>query len=171
MARQAIDYVLSVQKDNGAWYYSYNPENDTERKQIDFHQGFVLMSLHNYAINAKDSDEKIKLAIAKGLDFYAKEQFFDNGKSKWRLPKEWPVEIHNQAQGIITFIELSNYNTKYKDLANEIAAYTIQNMQHKKGYFYYQIHKRYSIKISYIRWSQAWMLLALATIKNSNNEE
>jgi hypothetical protein len=32
-------------------------------------------------------------------------------------------------------------------------------MKDKKGYFYYQIGKRYRSKIPYMRWSQAWMLL------------
>jgi hypothetical protein len=34
----------------------------------------------------------------------------------------------------------------------------------KAGYFYYQIQPYYKNKIPYMRWSQAWMLLALATL-------
>ena len=44
-------------------------------------------------------DKEIKL----GLEFYKKYQFNDDGVSIWRLPKKWPVDIHNQSQGIITF--------------------------------------------------------------------
>ena len=32
------------------------------------------------------------------------------------------------------------------------------------GYFYCQKHPRYTVKIPYMRWAQAWMLLALATV-------
>jgi len=35
-------------------------------------------------------------------------------------------------------------------------------MQDNSGYFYYQKHKYFTNKISYIRWGQAWMMLALA---------
>ena len=35
-------------------------------------------------------------------------------------------------------------------------------MQHKKGYFYYQIKKGMSSKISYMRWSNAFMFNAMA---------
>ena len=162
VARQAVEFVLTMQKPDGSWYYSYNPENKTERKQIDFHQGFVLMSLHHYQKYSGDSRPEIEQAIQKGLEYYKKEQFFSDGRSKWRLPKEWPVEIHNQAQGIITFSQLQEYDNSYLPFARKIAEWTINNMQHKKGYFYYQKHKLYTNKIPYMRWSQAWMMLALA---------
>ena len=40
--------------------------------------------------------------------------------------------------------------------------WTIDNMQHKKGYFYYQLKKGISSKISYMRWSNAFMFNAMA---------
>jgi uncharacterized protein YyaL (SSP411 family) len=164
VAKEAVAYVLSMQKADGSWYYSFNPENKTERKQIDFHQGFVLMSLHNYQKYADDKNPAIETAIKNGLVFYKKNQFFDDGRSLWRLPKEYPTEIHNQAQGIITFSELAHLDDSYLNFANTIAEFTVQNMQHKSGYFFYQKHHSYTIKIPYIRWSQAWMLLALTTL-------
>jgi hypothetical protein len=169
IAHQAVDYVLSMQKEDGAWYYSYNPEKKTERKQIDFHQGFILMSLNQYLKYADKKRPEIEEAIRKGLRFYKTHQFFEDGRSKWRLPKEWPVEIHNQAQGIITFSELSHYDASYQGFAAQIANYTIDNMQDNKGFFYYQKYKFYTNKIPYIRWSQAWMMLALATLKDGNS--
>jgi len=42
-------------------------------------------------------------------------------------------------------------------------------MWSKKGYFYYQKHRFYTNKISYMRWSQAWMLLAIS--RNLRNEK
>lgn len=169
-AKLAVNYVLSMQNEDGSWYYSFNPEKETERKQIDFHQGFLLMSIHQYQKYSNDNNPEISEAIKKGLEFYKMNQFFQDGRSLWRLPKEWPVEIHNQAQGIITFSELSSYDTAYLDFAEKIAQYTIEHMQNKRGYFYYQKHRYYINKIPYIRWSQAWMLLALTSLLESNNE-
>jgi hypothetical protein len=37
-------------------------------------------------------------------------------------------------------------------------------MQDKEGYFYYQIYPLIINKIPYMRWGQAWMLLALSTL-------
>jgi len=40
----------------------------------------------------------------------------------------------------------------------------MKNMWDDRGYFYYQVHPAYRNRISFMRWSQAWMLLALSAI-------
>ena len=165
----AINFVLSKQKTDGSWLYSYNEKNNTERHQIDFHQGFVLVSLHNLNELYQFEESDINASIKKGLEFYRNNQFLQNGRSLWRLPKKWPVEIHNQSQGIITFISLEKYNQDYKKFAQVIFNWTIENMYNsKRGYFHYRKTQLYNNKIPFIRWSQAWMLLATATILDIN---
>ena len=165
--KRSVDFVLSKQKPTGEWWYSYDPENGTERKQIDFHQGFVLVSLANLVELSIGPDAPLENAIRKGLDYYRAEQFYDNGRSLWRIPKKWPVEIHNQAQGIITFSRLKSFDSSYGSFAETIAQWTIDNMQSPKGYFYYRSTPLFMNKIPYMRWSQAWMFLALAEILNN----
>lgn len=160
LAKHAVDFVIGKQQEDGSWNYSYNPQTGEERKQIDFHQGFILVSLNNYLKYSELSNPYIENAITKGLKYYREIQFFDNGVSQWRVPKIWPVEIHNQAQGIITFSLLNRFDKEYLNFADIILKWTIQNMQDKKGFFYYQKFKWHTNKIPYIRWSQAWMLLA-----------
>lgn len=161
---KAVDMVLSKQKDDGAWWYSYNPVNGRERRQIDFHQGFVLVSLYN--INKLMSTQRpdVQRAITQGLAFYKKAQFLSNGRSLWRLPKKWPVDIHNQSQGIIIFAKLKEYHPDYLDFATTIALWTINHMQDKTGYFYYRKYPFFMNKIPYMRWSQAWMMLAMSEL-------
>lgn len=161
---RAIDFVLSKQRENGSWLYSYDPQLDTERLQIDFHQGFVMISLKNINVLLPQPRSDVSRAISKGLEFYRNEQFLENGQSLWRIPKKWPIDIHNQSQGIITFSELCDENLEYLNFAQRIAEWTIRNMQSSKGYFYYRKYAWYTHKIPYMRWSQAWMLLALATL-------
>jgi hypothetical protein len=165
----AISFVLSMQKTDGSWYYSYDPEKRIERKQIDFHQGFILVSLQNILDLTGIMHDEIETAISRGLRFYREEQFFNNGRSLWRLPKKWPVDIHNQSQGIITFSRLRNYDSNYLDFSNKIAGWTIENMQSPKGYCYYRKTPFYTNKISYMRWSNAWMMLALAELMYAND--
>lgn len=160
--KKAISYVLSKQKNDGSWLYSYNPETDTERHQIDFHQGFILTSLNNLMQLTDGFNLPMEDSIKKGLVFYQKHQFEANGKSLWRLPKKWPVDIHNQSQGVITFSQLNKYNNEYLQVAEKILLWTIEHMQDKRGYFYYRNYKNYKNKIPFIRWSQAWMLLAMS---------
>ncbi len=61
----------------------------------------------------------------------------NEGLSKWRYPKEFSIEIHNQSQGIITFSKMSKFIDGCLDFATVIAKWTIKNMQYKEGYFYY----------------------------------
>jgi len=168
----AARLVVHHQHEDGHWNYSINLTNGIERQQIDFHQGFVLMSLYTVAKYTTIDDKEIELSIRKGLKYYREAQFYDNGQSLWRIPKAYPVDIHNQSQGIITFSQLSLYNKEYLQFANTIAKWTIKNMQSNKGYFYYRKFKYYTNKVSYMRWSQAWILLALSrlvTTKNGND--
>ena len=173
LIRAAVDFVVSQQKESGVWYYSFKEFGGEERKQIDFHQGFILESIYDIKQILNYSNEDWERAIIKGLSFYKNQQFFPNGQSLWRLPKVYPVDIHNQSQGIITFSKLKDYSEGYLQFAKTIAYWTINNMQDKKGYFYYQNFKFHKHKISYMRWSNAWMFLALVTLQKyvSNNAE
>ena len=40
-------------------------------------------------------------------------------------------------------------------------------MRSPKGYFYFQKRPRLTVRTPFMRWSQAWMLLALATLLDS----
>ena len=157
-----MKYVISKQKSNGAWYYSET--NGNERMQIDFHQGFILDGLYGFIKYIKPNDDKYIEALLKGAEFYKNEQFLPDGRAKWRWPRLYPVDIHNQAQGIITFTKLSEIKLEYLDFAKKIALWTIKKMQDESGYFSYQKHRFFMNKIPYMRWGQAWMMLALASL-------
>lgn len=167
--KSAVSFVLSKQHEDGHWNYSLNVATGQESEQVDFHQGFILNSLHHIKTLIQWQDDRIDNAIAKGLKYYKECQFFSDGRSLWRVPKEFPVDIHNQAVGIITFSEFSSYSPDYKAFAIKIADWTIENMQNDRGFFYYRKFKTYTIKIPYVRWSNAWMLLALSTLNISDN--
>lgn len=171
LALKAIDFVIAKQLQDGKWNYSMDFNSGKERKQIDFHQGFVLESIHAIKSELNIKCEIIDLSLKRGLDFYINNQFDKTGVSLWRLPGKWPVDIHNQSQGIITFSKLSAYNNKFSDFALKIAQWTIVNMQDPSGCFYFRINKTYTNRISYMRWSQAWMFLALAVLICKSTQE
>lgn len=167
-SNKAINYVVTKQHSDGHWNYSINPITGDERVQVDFHQGFILNSFFDYFLVTNDNS--ILQAISKGIKFYHNIQFSSEGISKWRYPKQYPIEIHNQAQGIITFSQMNKYIPDGLDFANVIAKWTITNMQDEEGYFYYRKYPFITNKIPYMRWSQAWMLLALTTLEYYINE-
>ncbi len=168
-SKKAVNYVISKQHSDGHWNYSINPMTKKERVQVDFHQGFILDSLFDYF--KETDDDSVQTSIKKGINFYKFSQFSSQGISKWRYPKDYPIEIHNQSQGIITFSKLNEFLPDSLDFAKVIAKWTIKNMQDKEGYFYYQKYPLIINKIPYMRWNQAWMLLALTTLEYYTNEQ
>ena len=108
--------------------------NGMERKQIDFHQGYVLESIYNILKIMDINTVEYLAALRNGVAFYYIISFVD-GRSKWRIPKKWPVEIHNQSQGIITFCKLAHFDPDFLSFAHIIAQWTIKNMQDSRGFF------------------------------------
>lgn len=166
---RVINFTLNNQNEDGSWYYSFDYESREPKKQIDFHQGYVLESLFRLSEYANITSKKLSQAIKKGLDYYQKNQFDEGGRAYWRFPSKWPVDIHNQSQGIITFSKFRTLDESYLPFAQIIAEWTIKNMQDRKGNFYYQKWPFLTNKVNYLRWNQAWMLLALTTLISSEN--
>jgi hypothetical protein len=166
-AKKAFQFSVSHQEENGSWAYSEDPMTSKKRYQVDFHQGFILDSISDFILYAKPSEEMYEWALDRGAKFYSECQFDELGRSAWRYPTKWPVDIHNQAQGIITFSRLSRFDRKYLHQAIKIASWTIENMQDPLGYFYFQKYPLGQNKIPYMRWSQAWMMLALSRVLRS----
>jgi hypothetical protein len=161
MAIRCGDFVIAHQHKDGRWNYNLDVRTGKEQKQVDFHQGYIIESLFEIKNAVGHNDEKWENAIQRGIDFYFDEQWHESGRSFWRLPKKYPVEIHNQSQGIITLALLSEYRKNSKEAMRTIAEWTIENMQDKQGFFWYRIFKSHTNKIPFMRWSQAWMFLAL----------
>lgn len=162
--KKVIEFTLSHQNEDGSWYYSHDTETGKPKKQIDFHQGYVLETIKRLcdysSLKIDDYSDQVKA----GLTFYRTNQFRNDGMSFWRLPKKWPVDIHNQSQGIITFSAFKEFAPEYLNFATRIAGWTIDNMQGEKGNFYYQKWPMLTNKVSYMRWNQAWMMLALTAL-------
>jgi len=169
LACKMTDFTIAYQKESGLWNYSINLKTGKERTQIDFHQGYVMDSIH-YVIKYCGENEAYLNALKIGAEYYFHNQFKESGQSIFRVPNEYPVEIHNQAQGIISLTRLAYLSKEYAPFATIIAQWTAENMQSKKGYFYYKKYPMYTIKTPFMRWSQAWMMLALTELKNAQND-
>ncbi len=164
-AALATRFVLNKQYPNGHWNYSMDIENKSERQQIDFHQGFILESLLSIRDHHPRIFSHLERALDSGYRFYTQKQFDANGRSRWRLPANWPADIHHQAQGIITHALLRRDFAAAIKFACTIADWTIDHLYDKKGCFYYQKWPFLTNKITYLRWAQAWMLKALTLLQ------
>jgi hypothetical protein len=160
LAQKSVDFTISHQQEDGHWNYSINMDTRKEREQIDFHQGYLLLSLNEF-VKYSGKDNVYKERLIRGAEYYKKNQFFENGRALWRFPKTYPIETHHHAVGIITFTELSELKQKYLDFAYKIAEWTINNLFDERGFFYFRKYNVFTNKISYMRWVQSFMLLAL----------
>ncbi len=165
---ELVKFLVKSQRNDGAWPYSYYIDENKYKYQIDYHQGFILDGLLQFLpyVSSEDLKKKMKKSINLGLQFYKNRQFHPSGYSYYRLPYKYPVDIHNQAQGIITFSQAYKFlnDKSYRDFAMRVTEWTIKNMLSPEGYFYTHRWPFMINKIPYMRWGQAWMLLALSSL-------
>ncbi len=155
---EMVNYLRSVQNTDGAWFYGAAPN----QKWIDhYHTAFILDAL--FTIQTILPDLNIESMFLKGLEFYKKYLFIEDRIPQFFAHRTYPIEPHCGAAAIILLTRISKtYGQQYLQQAYRIAEWLIQNMQDKKGYFYFQKNQLFTNKVSYMRWVQAWMFKALS---------
>ena len=156
LAESSVKACCAGQKENGAWVYGMLPV----QSWVDsFHTGYNLDALIAY--QELTGDTKYSRYIEKGFEYYIKNFFESDGTPKYYDNKMYPIDIHCPGQLFVTLHRLHKFSENER-LAKKVFEWTIKNMQDKKGYFYYQLKPGISSKISYMRWSNAFMFQALS---------
>lgn len=157
VARDAMVYSCSRQLPNGSWYYG---EGEKTRWIDNFHTGYNLDSLKCYtdASGDKSFEENLKRGFR-----YFKENFFEkNGRPKYYHNRVYPVDIQCASQAIDTLASFSEYDHDALMIAQRVAKWTIDNMQDKRGYFYFRQLPGIKARTPMLHWGQATMYKALA---------
>ena len=164
VARSAMHYSCSRQRDDGSWWYG----EDIKYHWIDnFHTGYNLDSIKRYIDST--GDESFRDHFRQGLSFF-KDVFFEpDGKPRYYHDKTYPVDIQCAAQAIETLAFCSDTNSSCLKLSRKVAEWTIDNMQDQQGYFYFRQYPMIKSKTPYIHWGQATMYKALATLLGRMN--
>ncbi len=156
LAEQSVKACCEGQREDGAWVYGMLPV----QSWVDsFHTGYNLDALIAYQELTKDTS--YSEYIQNGFDYYIRNFFETDGTPKYYDNKTYPIDIHCPGQLLITLSRLHKMS-EHKDLAEKVLHWTLRNMQDKKGYFYYQLKPGISSKISYMRWSNAFMFNAMS---------
>jgi hypothetical protein len=156
LAIRGANYVMNRQKADGSW--SYGDEN-YQSWADNFHTAFNLMSLKRIA-TACETD-RFDDSIKRGYEFWIDNFFESDGFPKYFHNQKFPADCHSSAAAIVCLCEFGNL-----ELAEKIADWTIDNLWDERGYFIYQQKKFYKIRIQYMRWTNSWMLYALAKLKH-----
>ena len=152
-ALTSLAYSMRYQREDGSWFYA---EKEGAHWIDSFHTGFNLQAIKVFL--DLGYGEEWRPGFERGVDFYARRFFLEDGTPKYYHDKTYPIDIHAPAQAVVFF---SRMGAAYADLTLRILEWMIANMQDPAGYFYFQKHQWYMNRIPYMRWSQAWAFHAL----------
>jgi hypothetical protein len=158
VARDAMRYSCLRMLPTGAWWYA---EGDMYRWIDSFHTGYNLDSLKCYIDST--GDKEFSGHLKEGLGFF-KEHFFEpSGRPKYYHNRAYPLDIQCASQAIDTLSYFGLEDPDCLDLAVKVADWTVRNMQHRDGYFFY---RKYPLGITartpMLHWGQATMFKGLA---------
>ncbi len=166
-ALKSVRFCCDNQKDDGSWHYG---KLDFHQWIDNFHTGYNLECIADFT--KFTGNKTFELNFEKGLNYYLKTFFTEEGIPKYYNNSIYPIDIHSSAQFIITLSKAGLFDEN-REMADKVLNWTIDHMQSEKGYFFYQVNKYFSSRIPYMRWGQAWMFYALAVylfkIKNNSN--
>lgn len=164
-ALRSARYSARQQREDGAWAYG---EQGTQGWVDHFHTGYNLCALRQIGLAAETVE--FEPWLERGFQFYRRHFFGTDGAPKYFHNRVYPLDVHSAAQSLITLVSLSDLATDNVQLAEKVWEWTYANIWDPAGYFYYEVHPYWINRISYMRWSQAWMLLALATVLTSQDK-
>lgn len=163
-ALEAARYSATKQHDDGSWDYGELP---TQHWADNFHTGYNLCALR--AISELAGTPEFDAHVRKGFEFYLKSFFREDGAPKYFHDRVYPIDIHCVAQSIMTLVALRELDETSVETALSVFQWAMTHMRDQNGYLYYQVSPYFKNKISYMRRSQAWMMLALTTLLEHSN--
>jgi hypothetical protein len=188
LALRAARYVVRRQRDDGSWAYgadSYQSWADN------FHTAFVLTSLARIlrvcggkelesdadktvaveSVGVESIADEIKRAISSGYRFWRESFFLADGWPKYYHRSAHPADAHSAGAAVVACVELRDLQPDALELASRVARWAVAELFDRRGFFYYQKRRFHTVRTPYMRWSQAWMMYALARLLETMNAE
>src|ERR1041385_605582 len=187
-AHRAALYVVRRQRADGSWAYGA----DSHQSWSDnFHTAYILTSLSRITSasqvgksgltlqsldggqalsdprDGESASADFSAALMRGYEFWTERFFLANGWPKYFSDRLYPDAINSAASAIVALVELRGRFPNTLMLAEQIANWAIENLRDKSGCFFYQRRRFFTVSISYMRWSEAWMMYALARLREA----
>jgi hypothetical protein len=164
-AMRGARYVVRRQSADGSWAYG---AEGYQSWADNFHTAFVLTSLSRImrSIGGEEEERRGELmqSLRSGYEFWRERFFLADGWPKYYHDRLYPADAHSAGAAVVALAELQWIDAGALPLAEKIALWAIRNLQDARGYFYYQRRRFYTVRTPYMRWSQSWMLYALARL-------
>ncbi|MGI8567454.1 MAG: hypothetical protein ACR2LZ_13335, partial [Pyrinomonadaceae bacterium] len=160
-ARRAARYVVRRQREDGSWAYG---ADGYQAWADNFHTAFVLFSLSRIIDNEETAGDEFTEALRRGYEFWRDRFFLTDGWPKYYPDNPYPADAHAAGASVVTMLKMKRIDSSAPERAARTARWATRTLQDERGFFYYQRRRFYSVQIPYMRWSQAWMLYALARL-------
>lgn len=158
---RAARYVVRRQREDGSWAYG---ADGYQSWADNFHTAFILTSLARITASYPACREEFAAAQRAGYSFWRDRFFLADGWPKYFHDRLYPADAHSAGAGIVALLEMQELDESALELANTVALWAIGMLRDPRGFFYYQRRRFYTVRTPYMRWSQAWMLYALARL-------
>jgi hypothetical protein len=157
LANAAVDYTLRAQRPDGSWIYG---EAHHHGWVDGFHTGYVLEAIDLCRV-LLDRDD-LQLPIRRGVKFYLSRFLPDDGVVPYYAVATGPLDANNFAQMIVT-LDRFRPRSDWAQLADRVLSAAIRELWcPERDAFAYQRNGKRVNKIFYPRWTQIWMMHALA---------
>jgi hypothetical protein len=161
-AIRAAGYVVRHQREDGSWVYGA----EANQSWVDnFHTAFLLTSLARIIDSCGMAQTvELKKALQRGYEYWRASFFLADGWPKYYHDRLYPVDTHSAATAIVALTELQRMDPVAATLAEKIAHWSIRNLKDRRGFFYYQRRRFHTVRTPFMRWTEGWMLYALARL-------
>ncbi|MFS8084354.1 MAG: delta-aminolevulinic acid dehydratase [Acidobacteriota bacterium] len=167
-AMRAARYVVRRQRADGGWAYG---AEEYQSWADNFHTAFILTSLSRIIDAAGTGPgvasglmDELDNSLRRGYEFWQERFFLDNGWPKYYPDHLYPADTHSAASAVVALVELRGRITGTMILAEKIAGWEIEDLRDRRGFFHHQRRRFHTVRIPYMRWSEAWMAYALARL-------
>jgi hypothetical protein len=191
---RAARYVIRRQRADGSWPYGA----DAYQSWADnFHTAFVLTSLARIleAFEQRQNTpvvggvangvggtgqatrrgdavaDEIRQSITRGYAFWRASFFLADGWPKYYHDRAHPADAHSAGAAVVALVELRDRQDGALELAARVARWAVRELFDGRGFFYYQKRRFHTVRTPYMRWSQAWMMYALARLLETMSAE
>jgi len=158
-ALRVARYSAGMQREDGSWPYGESP---TQQWIDNFHTGFNLGALRS--LGRYTGSSEFEPRVRRGFDFYKKHFFLPDGSVRYFHNRTYPIDAHCLAQSILTPLELADLDPGNPALSEAVYRWAMKHMWDARGFFYYRRLRLCTIRTPYMRWTEAWMFLALSTL-------
>ena len=155
----ATGYSLKRQRADGSWPYGESP---LQAWVDSFHTGYNLLALRD--IGRHFEIPGLSEAVERGYAFYRRHFFREDGAVRYFHDRTYPVDAHAVGHALLTLAEFSDQDPTAFEQTSTCIDWAMKYLWSPRGYFYYQYRPWFTNRISYMRWSQAWMLTGLVAV-------